>query len=272
MKPVFIFSLPRSGSTLLQRLLASHSEICSTAEPWILLPYIYARKKEGLLSEYSHLLGFKAHNEFIENLPRKDEDFNLLFRQFVHGVYDKQCMNKESYFIDKTPRYYLIISEIAEIFPEAKFIFLFRNPAHVFASIIATFGKGRLNLLHVNRLDIQAGPDALARGYRLIGEKSYKLQYEDLVREPGRYVNEVFDYLDLKHEPEVLNNFNKTKLDGSMGDPTGTKKYSSVSTDSLLTWKEVINSLVRKRMLINLLASIDDSTFMLHGYSKQSVN
>ena len=51
--PIFVFSLPRSGSTLLQRVLMSHNDISSVAEPWILLPQIYSLKKEGTLSEYS---------------------------------------------------------------------------------------------------------------------------------------------------------------------------------------------------------------------------
>jgi len=271
MKPVFIFSLPRSGSTLLQRILASHTEICSTSEPWILLPFIYARKKEGLLSEYSHHDGYTAFNEFVGKLPGGDKDYNLLFQQFINGLYDKQCLNNETYFVDKTPRYYLIIPEIIEIFPDAKFIFLFRNPAHVFASIISTFGNNRLNRLHGNLIDIQVGPKALAAGYQLIEEQSYKLRYEDLVTEPDRYVNEVFDYLEINHETGVFDRFNKTRLGGSMGDPTGTEKYVSISTESLLTWKNVINSSVRKWFMIKLLDSIDAETYAIHGYSKLRV-
>ena len=37
--PIFLFSLPRSGSTLLQRVLMSHKDIASVAEPWLMLPF-----------------------------------------------------------------------------------------------------------------------------------------------------------------------------------------------------------------------------------------
>jgi hypothetical protein len=40
--PLFLLSLPRSGSTLAQRILAAHAGIATTSEPWILLPYLYA--------------------------------------------------------------------------------------------------------------------------------------------------------------------------------------------------------------------------------------
>lgn len=271
MIPIFIFSLPRAGSTLLQRILSSHTQICSTAEPWVLLPYIYARKEKGLLAEYSHHLGYKAYNEFIEKLPKKDQDYNPLLRDFIISLYAKQCRNNEIYFLDKTPRYYLIIPEIIEIFPEAKFIFLFRNPAHVFASIISTFCKGRLNRLHGNLIDFQTGPSALATGYRLLVNKSYKLQYEDLVKDPELHTKEIFNYLGIQNEPSVVDQFCDTTFSGSMGDLTGINKYSSISTDSLLTWTEIINSATRKRLLVHLLSSIDSATFTTHGYSRKSV-
>ncbi|MFW6066259.1 MAG: sulfotransferase, partial [Planctomycetota bacterium] len=40
--PLILFSLPRSGSTLLQRMLSLHGRIASTAEPWLLIPQLYA--------------------------------------------------------------------------------------------------------------------------------------------------------------------------------------------------------------------------------------
>ncbi|MBA3701438.1 MAG: sulfotransferase [Rubrobacteraceae bacterium] len=39
--PLFLLSLPRSGSTLAQRFLAAHDAIATASEPWILLPYFY---------------------------------------------------------------------------------------------------------------------------------------------------------------------------------------------------------------------------------------
>ncbi len=89
--PIFIFSLPRSGSTLLQRVLMSHNEIASLAEPWILLPYLYAQKQHGVLAEYSHCNAFYALNDFVENLPKTTEDYNEELNKFVTSLYDKQC-------------------------------------------------------------------------------------------------------------------------------------------------------------------------------------
>ena len=65
--PIFIFSLPRSGSTLLQKIIASSNEVSTSSEPWILLPLLYSQKEEGTLSEYSHKNAVLALNDIISS-------------------------------------------------------------------------------------------------------------------------------------------------------------------------------------------------------------
>ena len=52
MKPIFIVSFPRSGSTLLQRILSTSSDIATAPEPWVALPIAYMMKSVGESSEY----------------------------------------------------------------------------------------------------------------------------------------------------------------------------------------------------------------------------
>ena len=73
--PIFIFSLPRAGSTLLQRVLMAHKDISSVAEPWILLPNVYTTKDKGTLSEYASTVSYKGVSDFINNLPNKKNDY-----------------------------------------------------------------------------------------------------------------------------------------------------------------------------------------------------
>ena len=44
-KPIFIFSITRSGSTLLQRVIAAHEGVATVSEPWVLLPYLYTLRE-----------------------------------------------------------------------------------------------------------------------------------------------------------------------------------------------------------------------------------
>ena len=72
--PLFLFSLPRSGSTLAQRILAAHGGIATTSEPWILLPYLYTLRDNGIYAEYNHRSLISAIEDFYEMLPGGRED------------------------------------------------------------------------------------------------------------------------------------------------------------------------------------------------------
>jgi hypothetical protein len=182
---IFIYSLPRSGSTLLQRILASHPQIASTAEPWVALSPIYTLRTEGTLSEYNHKLAAQATNEFINNLPNGKKDYYESIRKFLFDLYSKQCINNERYFLDKTPRYYSIIEDIDAVFPCAKSIFLFRNPVQTFASIISSRWQNRLYGLATHYQDLTQGPVKLANAYQRMQSKSLAVRYEELVNKPS---------------------------------------------------------------------------------------
>lgn len=269
--PIFLISLPRSGSTLIQRVLMSHKDIHSVSEPWLLLPMFYPYAKPGVISEYSSVTCRNALADFIEILPSGDEDYREAIRDFSFQLYQKQCRNKERYFLDKTPRYYHILPEMAATFPNAKFIFLFRNPVHIFSSVIQTWGNGGFRNLHTSYTDIYDGPSLLSKGYELLKSKSYALKYEDFVAEPERYAKELCEYLDIEFSNEMISGLGRITNEGRMGDPTGIKEYSQVSAKSLEKWKVSFNSPFRKRLLTRYIHGIDSSVFFSQGYSKDQI-
>ena len=116
--PIFIFSLPRSGSTLLQSLVASHPDVGTASEPWLLLPLVYGRRVRGVHAEYRHRLAAAAVDEFIRQLPRGRSSYNEAVRDVVLRLYTEASGENRRYFLDKTPRYHLIVNEIADLVPE----------------------------------------------------------------------------------------------------------------------------------------------------------
>jgi hypothetical protein len=262
---IFIFSLPRSGSTLLQRILLTYPQIGGTAEPWILLPFIYLQKKKGVFSEFSHKLSSKAINDFIQFLPNQNYTYNDYLGRFIKQLYSDQLNKGEFYFLDKTPRYYLIIQEIFHLFPDAKFIFLFRNPLEILSSIITTWNNGRLRLNN-HYIDLFTGPQKLAEGYNLLKNKSYALKYESLVNNPDKELKELFEYLGLDYDPEIIRDFTNTNLLGKMGDPIGQKVYNSISNSSLEKWKTTLNTNKRISFSKRYLDNIGKYVLETHGY------
>lgn len=268
--PIFIFSLPRSGSTLLQRLLMSHKSISSVSEPWLLLPFVYANKGTGTLSEYSSQNSFIGLSDFINNLPNKEADYVEALRNFIIELYSKHCNNGEIYFLDKTPRYYLIIDEILELFPNAKFIFLFRNPVQVYASLITTFADNKLTYYQTNE-DLLDGMRLLSEGYEKYKNKSIHINYEDLVTSPKAQIEKVFNYLNLEIDYSVLNNFSNQNTKGRFGDPSGIKEYNNVSSNSVSKWKMIFNTPIRKKYLLILINKIEAKHIQIQGYDKEQI-
>lgn len=263
-KLIFIFSLPRSGSTLLQKLLMTHSKIDSVSEPWILLPYLYTLKSDGIFAEYSHTTCFMAIQDFIDNLPNKERDYLNAMRGFLLSLYEKACDPNAEYFLDKTPRYYLIIPLIARLFPDAKFIFLFRNPLEVLASIINTWGKGRLKI-HSYYIDLYKGPKLLAEGYKNLKEKSIKITYTNLVNLPEATLRQIFHYLELEFEKNIINDFSKLSFKGKMGDPE-IRKYKRIEKTPLEEWKKTLATPFRRAFAKRYLEYLGEDTIKTFGF------
>ena len=269
--PIFLFSLPRSGSTLLQRILNIHPEINSVAEPWVLLPFIYSLKESGTVTEYNHKVMNSAINDFINNLPNKSDDYYKALRQFITTLYEKQCVDGEKYFLDKTPRYYNIIPEIAKIFPNAKFIFLFRNPIHVMSSIINTWNHGRLKNLYFFKRDLEVGPVALSEGYHLLKDRAYAVRYEELVVNPVLVIKDLCRYLEIGFDKNMLVTIGSKKTKWKMGDPTGILEYKEVSTKSLLKWEITFNTKFRKKLAYNYINRFSKNILLEQGYEKSKI-
>ncbi|WP_081990218.1 sulfotransferase family protein [Psychroserpens sp. Hel_I_66] len=276
--PIFIFSMPRAGSTLLQRILLSHKSIGGTAEPWLLLPLIYMKKNQGVISEYSSRLSHKAINDMLEETSCSDEFFYKQVRVFANGFYGKSLKDEEIFFLDKTPRYYFIIDEIYEVYPNAKFIFLFRNPTHIYASILSTWCQNNFLKLYGSHNDLTEGFNKISQAY--LKHKNKKntigIKYEDLVSNPDKLIKELQEFLELEYDEKLKDNFIHSKIDTenikNLGDPTGVKMYKSISKDTLHKWEKVFNTRFRKRILKRYINNnITNSNLVAQGYDKSRI-
>tara|TARA_Y100000768_G_scaffold329486_1_gene267829 strand:+ start:1532 stop:3247 length:1716 start_codon:yes stop_codon:yes gene_type:complete len=117
-KPIFICGMPRSGTTLCEQILSSHSKISGAGE----------------LSELTELSG-------IENLIQTDNEkisnfeINLKDNLFMQNIRDKYINfltklkdNGSNYVTDKLPHNFIFIGLIKIIFPDAKIIYCKRDP------------------------------------------------------------------------------------------------------------------------------------------------
>lgn len=259
--------MPRSGSTLLQRMLMSHPQIHSVSEPWILLPLAYMSKGlDGVHAPYNHRVAQNAIADLIENLPRKIDDYDDEIARFARSIYEKICPQNDVYFLEKTPRYFLIIPYIAKLFPDAKFIFLFRNPLPVIASMINTWGEGGIGNLYMHHIDLYQGPACLAEGWKDLQDKSVSISYEMLIMQPEKVMQTLSEYLGLSFDSADLLSGGKKRLMGKMGDKLGTELYEDVSMSPLNKWKHTFNTKYRIWLACRYLRKIGPDVLSDIGY------
>lgn len=258
--PIFILSLPRSGSTLLQRVLASHPDVATVPEPWLLLPLISMRRN-GTYAEYGARGARRAINEFVGKLKGGEKTYHSELRKFVKRLYSQVQTQDESYFVDKTPRYHIIASDILNLFPDSRAIILWRSPLSVISSMIETWGEGRWNL-HRYRVDLYHGLPSLITLAQQRRENILTVRYRDLVLDQDNEWKRVCGHLGL--DLEALD-WSPPSLKGKMGDPNQ-DKYNAVTDAPLHKWRKTLRNPFRKWWMRRYLHWLGEDRLQAMGY------
>lgn len=270
--PIFIFSLPRSGSTLLQKILLSSNDVSGISEPWFLLPLIYSQKISGSISEYSHFKSYHAILDLKRSLNEKGKEYDDYINLFASSIYKDLSDPNSKYFIDKTPRYYLICSDIIKIFPNSKFIFLFRNPLSIYSSKLNTRRKNKFKYLYSDFIDLNYGPNMLIKEYLKYRDISLKLTYEDLVMNPNKNFNLIEKFLNIKLDYSKIENLSSIKVSGTMGDPNiNLNLKNEIQDSSIDKWKDTFNTTYRKIIAKKYLNKIEKEYYEMLEIPKENI-
>ncbi|MFC1497561.1 sulfotransferase [Verrucomicrobiota bacterium] len=268
---IFLISLPRSGSTLLQHILGSHSLIATSAEPWILLPACYALRKNGLKGEYNAEIGRIGLTEFLGVLEDNEDSYYVAVRKMAMHLYETFLSKKhKKIFLDKTSRYYLILPELMRVFPDARYVFLVRNPLDVFASFLENMvnrdwrGLGEPGI----RNDLLSGYKYIEKGISSLSGKAVVVKYEDIVSDPASAISGLCENLNISYEAEMLNYGDRIGvLEGKLVDPKSIHKHNKCVADYSGKWKSKINTRQEKYLAYSFLKHLDQDMENRFGYS-----
>ena len=268
-KLVFIFSLPRSGSTLLQRSLAAQSGFTSAPETWVLVKLLGALSGISEYSEYGSMWANRGVSEFFE-----DERLgNTAAREALTTAYlnmlGEVCDEKpNAYFIEKTPRNSLVVQQIIELFPDSKFIFLWRHPAAVIHSMNETWSQGHWHFR--SDIDLELGLTRLMEARASLGTRALSVNYECLVDDYQRTMRTILEFVgesssDVEYPIVALGPRSAT-----MGDKSGLEKYgSAVVKDE--SWTSGYQNSFRRFCLRSYLRRFDLQQWEDIGYSEQDL-
>lgn len=260
MTPIFLLSLPRSGSTLLQRLLARNKGIATCDEPWLLLPLLSAFDTERVAANHDQTVLVRALEDLRDRLPTGQAGWDQAVRSFAHDVYG-QVAGEAEFFLDKTPRYSIYAEDILRIFPEARFIVLWRDPLAIIQSINDTWGGGRWSI-HRHSVDLFDAMAATIRAVQSHPDRILALRYENLLENPETAIEEIWSGLGL-----LTDSLRDTdiKLDGRMGDPkrhVAGRAVSAQSTD----WRKRPVSILRKWWMRRYIHWLGSERMSVMGY------
>lgn len=219
-RPIFIIGMPRSGTTLVEQILSSHSEVIATDE----LPYM-----ERIAIPLS-LNGNYANN--LVNMPEA-------VRQELAASYLKQTSNYLNrpctYFIDKNPTNFLHIGLILKIFPNAKIINLIRNPLDNAFSVFKqhfSFGNDFSYKMEDISCYMQGYYNLMNHWTSCFGEKVYHQNYQELVTNPEKNIKELLMYCELEFQESCLK-FHESKR--AVLTPSSSQVRQPMSTKSINT-------------------------------------
>ena len=192
--PIFILGLPRSGSTLLEQILSSHSEIEGTHE------------LHNIMTIGKRIKKINNCDDYLDNLTTlSDEEIKKYGIDYINET--KWARNENKFFIDKMPNNFPHIGLIKMILPNAKIIDARRNPMDgCFSCFKQYFAKGQ----HFT-YDL----DDIARYYKdytkimnfwnsYFPNSIHTVLYENVINDPKKEISSMLEFLNLEFQESCM--------------------------------------------------------------------
>lgn len=206
--PLFIVSMWRSGSSLLYALLNQHPQIALMYEADLpLLTPLFA--KPAALRDWAQRWDFWNQALSRHGMTPSDAKPDAPFRGAFQAVHRGYATGKgAAIWGDKSPNYYDRMIWLAEKFPGARFIVVWRNPEDTARSIIRAGASGNPYFQKRGmRTRALMGYHVFRKEYLALqrcGIPVYALNYEDLTRDPQTIMRRVCAFLEIPFDPRVL--------------------------------------------------------------------
>jgi hypothetical protein len=276
---IFVLSPPRAGSTLLQRMLGSHSQIFTCPEPHLISPLAYLGYHDLVYrAPYDHINGAEAIRSFVSALPRGEMDYLDALRAYTDTMYGRMLgPSGRRYFLDKTPANALVLPFLGKLYPEAHYIVLTRHPLAVMSSYANSFFGGDWREAHAFNPVVNRYVAAVARFMRRPPQHLCRIEYERLVRDPGDELARLFAFLGLENEPQAVeygDRFDAGAFErkAGSGDPLGVAAHGRPVQSSVESWvTELAQDDAKLELAQDIVATLAPEDVELWGYSKASL-
>ncbi len=244
-RPIFIVGLHRSGSTLLESMLAAHPDVCGYGE---------SQRLTGALRYAANHPGTELVDEaLIAAAPSLD--WALVRDRFLDC--GKHRIGAARHVTEKLPGAFHLIGFIRHALPEAKIIHLRREPMDLcFANLRELFSDC------VPHANAQADIAHYHGGYSRLMQHWHaaypgfvlEVSYETLVRDPLATSRRVYDFCGLEWNPDVIDPANWSAR--AITTLSTLQARQSVSTGSIGRWRPYARQLEPLRAALGLPAEL----------------
>jgi hypothetical protein len=245
---VFVGGAPRSGTTLLRRVLGAHPEIYAGPE-FDLLPALVglrdltqAKVREGRISAITD-----------------EATVDAAFAGAVRAMLAPRAAREGArLYAEKTPHNVTVFPQLLELFPDAKLILMLRDPRAVVASMkeVSRRHRAQGETPHPSIRDVHASALEVARllyrGFEALDaapDRVLAVHYEDLVTDPGGEAQRLCAFLGVPFAPEMIR-VEAAKHDHTEGEAAHTVTHwytreefeRPVQADRLDVWRQALTA------------------------------
>ena len=207
-RPIFVCGMPRSGTTLVEQIISSHSAVMGAGE----VGYTSTAIARVMLRDYS--VEKQTDDDQVIPLskiePKHLEKIGAGFWKFLTHHYPGT-----SHITDKSIMTYKRMGLLKAAMPNCKFIVVRRDPRDNLLSIYRNRFKDNTHLYAYDLSDLGAYYKQFVRIIDFWREKMpegfMEIQYEDLIVDPEKHARALIDYCDLEWQDECLNFHNSKR-------------------------------------------------------------
>ncbi len=263
-KPIFIVGFPRSGSTLLERILDAHPQIVGTGEDSVFNGML-SEVRDGIIQASSNGSLSVVVQTFANRIDKITKERWI---ELERNSNEEGSSVEPAHYVDKMLSNYLNIGFIHMLYPNALIFHISREPMDtVYSSFKHEFPPGKL--------DYTSDFHSLAHMYRKYREimdhwdrhlpgRVIHIRYEDIVRDKTDMAKSIIAATGLDWDDDILN-FHKKKQ--AVNTHSTTQVRRGIYKDSLQTWKRFENYLLPLAKLLGADSSHKYKT-SLPGYKR----
>ena len=235
--PIFVLGMPRSGSTLVDQIISSHSKVDGTQE----LPNIIKIAAE---------LNTNNQNNYPGVLKELDESkLSNLGKDYISET--AWARDSAPFFIDKMPNNFIHIGLIKTILPNAKIIDTRRDPMDTcFSCFKQFFARGQLFTYSLEDLGNYYTDyiRAMNHWHNVYGKDIYTVHYDNVINETEETIRELIDYCELPFENECLEFYNSSR---PVKTPSAEQVRQPIYKSGLNYWKNYEKHLLPLKKIID---------------------